>query len=118
VYRLPADEEESVVMTTANGEQRFEELFAEFDGMPGLRRGKAFGLPVIKIEGKIAVAYHEGQLVLKLPPERIAALIEEERGTPFSAYGKTMGGWIALAPVADGDWLALTEEAIAFVRPV
>jgi hypothetical protein len=103
--------------TNANGDQRFEELFAELDGMPGLRRGKAFGLPVIKVAGKIAAACQDGALVLKLPPERIATLIEEERGTPFAAHGKTMGGWIALSPVAAGDWLALTEEAITYVRP-
>jgi hypothetical protein len=104
-------------MTTVNGDQRFEELIAELDGMPGLRRGKAFGLPVIKVQGKIAAACQDGALVLKLPPERIAALIEQGRGAPFAAYGKTMGGWIALSPAADDDWLALIEEAIAYVRP-
>jgi hypothetical protein len=98
-------------------DDRFEDLFAELDGMPGLRRSKAFGLPVIKVDDKIAAAFKDGQLVLKLPPNRIAEIIDRGRGEPFSAYGKTMTGWVALAPETDGDWLALTEEAVAFVRP-
>jgi len=85
--------------------------------MPDLRRGKAFGLPVIKVGGKIAAAFQDGQLVLKLPRERIAELIDREHGAPFSAYGKTMTGWVALSAAADEEWLALTEEAVAFVRP-
>jgi hypothetical protein len=101
--------------TDAN--DRFEDLIGELEGMPDLRRGKAFGSPVIKVGGKIAASYRDGQLVLKLPPERIAELIEREQGALFSAYGKTMTGWIALSPAADAEWLPLTEEAIAFVRP-
>ena len=95
----------------------FEDIVEEFAGVPGVSRGKSFGQPVLKVDGKVFASFREGHLVVKLPPARIDALVTSGRGALFSAYGKTMRGWVAVPSASADEWLGLTEEALAFVRP-
>jgi len=72
-------------------------------GCAGLRTGRRF----------FAIRWHE-QLVVKLPPTRLAQLVEAGDGRPFEPMeGRRMNGWIVLAgPAARAD---LVEEARAYV---
>ena len=54
-------------------------------------------------------------MVLKLPADRVAALVAAGRGKPFMPVpGRVMREWIALAGREDG-WLALARDARGFV---
>lgn len=81
---------------------------------PGARR--AFGADGLKVRGKIFAMPAQGTLVLKLPAPRVAALVAAGRGERFDpGHGRVMREWVALAG-DDAEWLALTREALAFVR--
>jgi hypothetical protein len=60
-----------------------------------------------------------GHLVVKLPRERVAALIASGAGLPFDAgKGTPMKEWVAVSDADDNTWRALAEEALAFVDGV
>jgi hypothetical protein len=72
-------------------------------GCAGLRTGRRF----------FAIRWHE-QLVVKLPPVRLAQLVESGDGHPFEPMeGRRMNGWVVLPGPADGD--GPVEEARAYV---
>ncbi|RBY93454.1 hypothetical protein DQ237_17720 [Blastococcus sp. TF02-8] len=94
-------------------DDRWEDLverFADADvtrghmfGSQGLRTGRRF----------FAIRWH-GQLVLKLPPPRLTALVEAGEGARFEPMeGRPMNGWVVLT--GSGDPVPLVEEARAFV---
>jgi hypothetical protein len=57
-----------------------------------------------------------GRLVVKLPHARVAELIASGAGEPFDAgKGRPMREWVALTEADGATWLALSEEALAFV---
>ena len=97
-----------------------DELGASFAGRDGvsLGGGRGFGSTALKVEGRIFAMSGEGGLVLKLPKDRVAALIEAGVGLPFDA-GKVapLKEWVVV-PWDPADVAAeLAEEALAFVRP-
>jgi TfoX/Sxy family transcriptional regulator of competence genes len=72
-------------------------------GSKGLRTGKKF----------FAIWWHD-QVVVKLPPARIEAIVGSGEAFPFEPMsGRRMNGWVVLAPTADA--AALVTEAHAFV---
>ena len=74
-----------------------------------------FGANALRVHDKIFAALtRSGHLLLKLPPARVATLLAERRATRFSSGGRTMTGWIILAPEDRQSWIALADEAHAF----
>ena len=72
-------------------------------GCAGLRTGRRF----------FAIRWH-GQLVVKLPPDRLAGLVGARDGRPFEPMeGRQMNGWLVLADRPDPEHLV--EEARAHV---
>ena len=80
--------------------------------VPGRRR---FGSEALKVDGKIFAMLRDGRLVLKLPPDRVAALIEAGAGVPFTAgKSRPMRGWVMVDPDG-GDWIGLARAARGWV---
>jgi hypothetical protein len=79
---------------------------------------KMMGMPVVKVASKLFAGVFDGELVVKLGPERAKELIDAGRATVFdpSRRGRVMTGWARLAEPTE-DWLALAEEAKAFMAP-
>lgn len=103
-------------------EERFAALVDEFGAypdveVPGESKRRQFGSDALKVNGSIFAMVTGGRLVVKLPRERVEALIGSGTGAPFDAgKGRPMKEWLA---VSDGDedaWLTLTREALNFVR--
>lgn len=61
------------------------------------------------------VDYKGSGLVVKLPKERVAELIETGVGKPFGPAGKVFKEWLAVPEPNRVRWRALLDEGIAFV---
>ncbi len=83
---------------------------------PRITQSKMFGATVLKVGGKVFSMVHKGRLVVKLPAERVAALIKSGDGAPFDpGHGKVMKEWVAVKPMAKSVWIKLAEAARDFV---
>lgn len=61
------------------------------------------------------VDYKGSGLVVKLPKERVAELIDAGVGRPFGPAGKVFKEWLAVPKPDRRRWLGLLKEGIAFV---
>jgi len=101
-------------------EDQFDEVVAELLGVAGVtppRGGSGFGRSALRFHGKIFAMLVRGQLVVKLPAARVAALIAAGDGGPFDANkGTPMREWLSVDPDASQQWLPLAREALDFAR--
>lgn len=82
----------------------------------GATRTRMFGAPGLKVGGKFFACLYRGQLVFKLPRDRVDALAAAGHGERFDpGMGRQMKEWIALRPEVDQDWQLLASEARDFV---
>ena len=101
-------------------ESRYADLVRQLQGEPAvthITEGKGFGSSgQLKVRGRIFAMLVRGELVLKLPRDRVDELIGSGEGTHFDAgKGKPMREWFVLSPTSSKRWLPLAEEAMAFV---
>ncbi len=78
--------------------------------------GKGFGSHALKVNGRIfAMLSSRGQYVVKLPADRVKALVSSGSGEHFDAgKGKPMKEWLAISGREDV-WMKLAKEAYQFV---
>ena len=78
--------------------------------------GRGFGAGALKVGGKIFASLSGQGLLLKLPASRVDALIAEGAGERFTTGpGRPKREWIVVAPSQSARWIALSDEARAFV---
>jgi hypothetical protein len=101
-------------------EDRYDDLADELAGIAGvtLPQGNGgFGRTALRFRNKIFVMLVRGQLVLKLPAERVDALVAAGDGVRFDANkGTPMREWLSLDPESGQPWLPLAREALDFAR--
>jgi len=100
--------------------ERFEDLVDQLVGTEGVtppRGGSGFGRSALRFQGKIFAMHVRGALVLKLPAERVEALVRAGEGVHFDANkGTPMREWLSLDPGSGLPWLPLATEALDFAR--
>jgi TfoX/Sxy family transcriptional regulator of competence genes len=95
-------------------DERWGELVESAVGGP-VTQGTMFGSKGLRTGKKYFATWWNGQLVLKLPADRVEELVRSDQGEPFEPMaGRPMKGWVVVAPTAD--WPALSAEARAFVE--
>ena len=94
----------------------FEAIVARFAGEPDVEQGTNFRSPGLRVRGKIFAMLVDGDLVVKLPADRCAEIVAAGRGRPFRAGGREMREWVAVGDAQADEWMALAEDAHAFVR--
>jgi hypothetical protein len=93
---------------------RWDDLTAEFLTKPGVTLERAFSRISLMVGGKLFASAGHGGLLIKVPAERVAELIANGDGQPFSTGGnRVMREWVVAAPSTD--WHALAAESMAFV---
>jgi hypothetical protein len=114
---------EKVVAGSPAAEQavrRFEDVVDGLLGSPGVtppRGGSGFGRSALRWENKIFAMLVRGRLVLKLPADRVDALVSGGDGAHFDANkGTPMKEWFSLDPESGLAWLPLAQEALDFAR--
>ena len=80
-----------------------------------LRPQRGFGSDALTTDGRIFAAVTKGKLLLKLPEQRVTALIGEQTGEPFVMRGKAMRQWVLIPTAHVSAWPALADEAYRFV---
>ena len=96
------------------GDQLFAPVAAAFARDAAVSQGRMFGSPGFKVTGKVFAMLVKGRLVVKLPWERVEALVAAGKGERFDpGHGRLMKEWVSLAP--GGKWVDLATEARGFV---
>jgi hypothetical protein len=100
--------------------ERFEDLVGEFNDTDGValpRGGSGFGRSALRYHGKIFAMFVRGDLVVKLPAQRVDELVGAGHGARFDANkGTPMREWFTVAPDCPLTWSALAAEALTFAR--
>jgi TfoX/Sxy family transcriptional regulator of competence genes len=80
---------------------------------PGARK---FGSNGLKVDGKLFALFTQGTLIVKLPKDRVAALVASGVGKQFDpGHGRLMKGWLTVTS-SEASWIDLAKEAHGFVR--
>jgi hypothetical protein len=87
--------------------------------LPAVTGGTGFGRSEgLRISGKIFAMLVKGELVVKLPRERVDALVAAGAAARFDpGHGRLMKEWASIPPSTPQRWRSLVEEARAFVGP-
>jgi TfoX/Sxy family transcriptional regulator of competence genes len=81
-----------------------------------VEKARMFASDGLKTRGKFFAMVSKGDLVVKLPAERVDELVESGAGQRFDpGHGRLMKEWAALQPVDEKACEAYVEEARNFV---
>jgi hypothetical protein len=99
-------------------ERLFDQLAARYLVDPVVSEGTGFGSnPGLRVEGKIFAMLNKGELVVKLPKERVDRLVASGTGARFDPRhdGRLMKEWVVVPARRGRDWEQLASEAFQFV---
>jgi hypothetical protein len=101
----------------AEAARRFEQVSGRFLAEPDVTQGTGFGAnPGLRTSGKIFAMLVNGELVVKLPKDRVQKLVAEGAGAQFDpGHGRLMKEWAAVPVASAEEWEGLVEEAFRFV---
>lgn len=105
--------------TSGTTRERFADLVERYLGVegvtcPGTDPGaRGFGRGGLKVGGKLFAMVSRDTLVVKLPAERVDALVAQGHGDRFDPRknGVVMHEWLMVDPAGSLDWGELVEEA-------
>jgi hypothetical protein len=96
----------------------YDELTDDLLYDPAIGRSTMMGYPCVRLGGRFLASYDAkaGELVVKLPHERVAELVETGVGEPFAPAGKVFREWVSVPAVDREVWRNLLAEAVDFAR--
>ena len=78
---------------------------------------KGFGSTALQYRGKMfALLSVRGEFAVKLDATRVAALVAQDQGSPYTMGGRAMREWLVVACDSRTHWDALAREALAHAR--
>lgn len=105
-------------MHDVTAEKLFWDLAAELQGEDGrVVEGTIMGGACLRVgkEFLALVDYKGSGLVVKLPKQRVAELVEDGSGKPFGPGGKIFKEWLSVPTQDRKRWHALLREGVEFV---
>lgn len=100
-----------------DAEAAFEAVAKRFADDGDVQAGTGFGsVRGLRVRGKIFAMLMDGALVVKLPAQRCAAIVEGGGGRPLAVGRRTMREWVVLEGVEPAAWPELADAAYAYVR--
>ena len=109
------------IMAIMTPEERYatlvEALLSNADVALGSAGKKGFGSSALCLRGSIFAMLSNGRLVVKLPRQRVDALVAAGDGERFDPRhdGRLMKEWVVVDPTSEEEWLDLSREAMEFV---
>ncbi len=84
---------------------------------PDVARGTMMGFPCLRVAGAFFASSdpRSGDLIVKLPRERVQELIGTGIGKPFAPAGRTFREWVVIDDRDAIRWADLIDEACVFV---
>ncbi|MCX4581529.1 MmcQ/YjbR family DNA-binding protein [Streptomyces sp. NBC_01481] len=84
---------------------------------PDVATGTMMGFPCLRVSGAFFASCdpRSGDLVVKLPHERVEQLIADGAGQPFTPAGRTFREWVVIGDRDAARWAELIDEARVFV---
>jgi hypothetical protein len=100
-----------------DGHERFWALAEPMLASGRAERGTMMGLPCLRTDGAFFASLEprSGHLIVKLPADRVAQLIEGGAGAPFAPNGRRFREWVLIERFDEAEWASLLEEARGFV---
>jgi hypothetical protein len=107
---MPSPDEEK---TQLIGQELFWALVEPLYADPAVRRSTMMGLPCVRLDGRFFASLDRltGALLVKLPAERVTALVAAGEGEPFAPAGRVFREWVAVPRPDREGWSALLAEA-------
>lgn len=97
-------------------EERFQAVAAHLaDRLPGVEQGRIMRSEGVKTGDRFFAFARDGELVVKLPAERVRELLDGGAGQPFRSGRRVMREWVTLTPPDEPTMTAYVTEAHEFV---
>jgi hypothetical protein len=97
-------------------EQLFDDVAERLlSGDASIERGRMFGSTALKRDGKVFALCSRGEVVVKLPAERVDELIDAGGRRFDPGHGRLMREWVSVKPSDAIECGALLAEARAFL---
>jgi hypothetical protein len=98
------------------GEELFWQLAEPLLAEPAVTRSTMMGLPCLRLHGQFFASLDRRTeaLLVKLPADRVSALIAAGDGQPFAPAGRVFREWVALPRPDRREWRTLLTEAKQF----
>lgn len=96
----------------------FRELAEPLLAEEAIVKGTMMGFPCLRVNGDFFASVHRqtGDLIVKLPANRVLDLIETEVGEPFAPNGRRFKEWVSIPNRNAVLWQQLINDARIFVE--
>ena len=84
----------------------------------GAEKSTMMGHPCLRINGDFFASMERrtGDLMVKLPADRVNEMIDAGQAEPFAPAGRRFKEWALITTRNEDDWEALLHDALAFVQ--
>ena len=95
----------------------FHDMSAAALARPDVVTGTMMGFPCLRVRGAFFAScdHRTGDLIVKLPRDRVEQLIRDDVGKPFAPAGRTFREWVLIDDRDETRWTDLIDEARGFV---
>jgi hypothetical protein len=109
-------QQEDVVNRRDDKADLYARMAEEVLANPDVSRGTMMGYPCLRYRGRFFASLdrNSADLIVKLPAERVLALIGEGIGRSFAPGGRIFREWVALPEADEPRWRLLAREAMEF----
>lgn len=82
-----------------------------------IKKGTMMGFPCLRVDGQFFASIHKdtGDMVIKLPKDRVTELIEAGAASAFAPNGRTFKEWALIDEIDESKWREYLDEALDFV---
>lgn len=93
-------------------------LAKDFLSQDDVTEGSLMGFPCLRHKGQFfgTCDHRSGDLIVKLPRDRVQELISENRGLPFAPAGRTFKEWVLVKERDERVWVDLLREGQSFAE--
>ena len=105
-----------MILAMSGAEDLFWDCAAQLYETDGVVESTMFGFRCLRVDSQFVGMPADNQLWVKLPEDRVAAMIEDGTGEVCAPNGRVFREWVGVRVLNEAQWLNLLRESIEFVR--